>query len=83
MYTRVSSNLEGGKIMLGKKQYTLKELRKLSGHSQKQFAEKIGVTERTVWTYENDLESLQKVSYPMLQLMAKVLDVEVDNIFLG
>lgn len=69
--------------MIGKEQHTLKQLRNYAGLSQEKFGERIGVTSRTVWTYENDIEALKKVSYPMLQKMAEVLNVEVDNIFLG
>lgn len=69
--------------MLEKDQYTLKQLRQLSGLSQKELGALIGVTERTIWNYENDVENLRKVSYPQLQRVAEVLDVKVDDIFLG
>lgn len=68
---------------LGNDKYPLKNLRRFTGMSQKDFAIKVGVSDRTIWTYENELESLQKLDYSMLQKLASALGVKVDNIFLG
>lgn len=69
--------------MLDQKQFTLKQLRRLSGMSQEELGEAVGLTSRTIGTYENDLDSLKNVSYAKLQEIAKALDVSVDDIFLG
>ena len=69
--------------MLDQKQFTLKQLRNLSGMSQEELGEAVGLSSRTIGTYEKDVNSLKKVSYAKLQEIAKALDVSVDNIFLG
>lgn len=69
--------------MLDQKQFTLKQLRRLSGMSQEELGEAVGLTSRTIGTYENDLDSLKNVSYAKLQEIAKALDVSVNDIFLG
>lgn len=69
--------------MLDQKQFTLKQLRNLSGMSQEELGEAVGLSSRTIGTYEKDINSLKNVSYAKLQDIAKALDVSVDNIFLG
>lgn len=69
--------------MLNNKQFTLKQLRGLSGLSQEELGKAVQLTARTIGTYENDIDSFKKVSYTKLQEIAKVLNVSVDNIFLG
>lgn len=69
--------------MLNNKQFTLKQLRGLSGLSQEELGKAVQLTARTIGTYENDIDSLKKVSYTKLQEIAKVLNVSVDDIFLG
>lgn len=69
--------------MLDQKQFTLKQLRRLSGMSQEELGEAVGLTSRTIGTYEKDVTALKNVSYAKLQEIAKALDISVDNIFLG
>ena len=69
--------------MLDQKQFTLKQLRNLSGMSQEELGEAVGLSSRTIGTYEKDINSFKNVSYAKLQEIAKALDVSVDNIFLG
>ena len=69
--------------MLDQKQFTLKQLRNLSGMSQEDLGEAVGLSSRTIGTYEKDVISLRNASYAKLQEIAKALDVSVDNIFLG
>ena len=51
--------------------------------SQEELGEAVGLTARTIGTYEKDINSLKNVSYAKLQEIAKALDVSIDNIFLG
>ena len=69
--------------MLDQKQFTLKQLRNLSGMSQEDLGEAVGLSSRTIGTYEKDVISLRNASYAKLQEIAKALGVSVDNIFLG
>ena len=41
--------------MLDQKQFTLKQLRNLSGMSQEELGEAVGLTARTIGTYEKDI----------------------------
>lgn len=69
--------------MLDQKQFTLKQLRRLSGMSQEELGDAVGLTSRTIGTYEKDINALKNVSYAKLQEIAKALDISVDDIFLG
>ena len=69
--------------MLDQKQFTLKQLRMLAGLSQEELGKAIGVTSRTIGAYEADVEKLKNISYHRLMSIADVLDVSVDDIFLG
>lgn len=69
--------------MLDQKQFTLKQLRRLSGMSQEELGDAVGLTSRTIGTYEKDINALKNVSYGKLQEIAKALDISVDDIFLG
>lgn len=69
--------------MLDQKQFSLKQLRGLSGMSQKELADKIGVTERTIGNYENVDGKLADAPYSRIKAIAAALDVSVDDIFLG
>ena len=66
--------------MLEQKRFTLKQLRNLSGMSQEELGEAVGLSSRTIGAYEKDISSLRKVSYGKLQEIAKELGVSVDNI---
>lgn len=69
--------------MLKQKKYTLKQLRQLAGFTQEELGVRIGMTERTISKYENNVDELKKISYEKLKVISSVLGVEVDDIFLG
>lgn len=68
---------------LKKIQYTIKELRARKDISQEELARASELTTRTINSYENDLSKLRNASYKNIEKIAKSLDVEVDDIFLG
>lgn len=59
------------------------DLRRRKRMTQKELARKVGVTERTIILYENDIEKLRSASYKNVENIAKVLGVSVSNIFLS
>lgn len=68
--------------MLDQKQFTLKQLRGLSGLSQKELASRVGVSDKTIQNYENGHAALSDAPYSRIKAIAKALDVSVDDIFL-
>ncbi|MBR7928417.1 helix-turn-helix transcriptional regulator [Aerococcaceae bacterium zg-ZUI334] len=63
--------------------FTLKQIRNIKGLTQAELAEKVGITERTIANYEKDVTALQKADYIVVYRIAKVLDVNTGDIFLG
>lgn len=63
--------------------YTLKQIRNIKGLTQRQLAEAVGITERTINTYENNVKALQNADYIVVYKIAKALDVNTTDIFLG
>lgn len=61
--------------MYGKK---LKDLRKIEGWTQKQVAEKLGVSKQTYSHYENEN---RKPGLPMIRKLAEVYQVDLDRVF--
>lgn len=68
--------------MLDKK-LQLKQLRVLSNLSRDELAKKTGLTSRTIYSYEKDINNLRKANYETLEKLASALGVSVDNIFLS
>lgn len=62
---------------------SLKVLRVKTGLTQEEFAEKAGVSAKMIGLYEADVSYLRRAKYKTLEKLAKALNVEVDNIFLG
>ena len=62
---------------------TLTEWRGLKGYSKKALAEKSGVTERSIYNYERDINSLKNASYSNIKKLCDALNIEVEQIFLG
>lgn len=62
---------------------TLRQIRREKDVTQEQLSRKTGITTRSITAYENDLNSLRNASYDYLERIAKALDIEVDDIFLG
>lgn len=69
--------------MLHKNKYTLAQLRRLKGLSQKELGETIGVSERTITSYESDVELFKKIQHWRLTEIARVLEVEISDIYIG
>lgn len=69
--------------MLGQEQYTLKQLRNLADLSQEELGDKVGLSARTIGTYEKDIEKLKNIPFQKLKEIAEALDVSIDDIFLG
>ncbi|MBS4461196.1 helix-turn-helix transcriptional regulator [Aerococcaceae bacterium zg-B36] len=63
--------------------FTLKQIRNIKGLTQAELAEKVGITERTIANYEKDVTALQKADYIVVYRIAKVLDINTGDIFLG
>lgn len=61
----------------------LKVLRVKADLTQEELAGKAGVTSRTINAYEVDVNNMRKAKYETLEMIAKALGVQVDNIFLG
>lgn len=64
-------------------QYSLKQWRNLRGYSQEELAREVGVSTRTISNYENDVENLGNASYRRVQKIVNVLNIKLDQIFLG
>ena len=62
---------------------TLSALRVNAGLTQEQLASKVGVSSRTISTYEKDLKKLGDAKYSTLRKIADICGCKVDNIFLG
>lgn len=63
--------------------YTLKQLRALRNISRKELADAVGVHYNTIMFYENDINKLRQAEYEVVENIAKVLNVQIDNIFLN
>lgn len=61
---------------------TLKQWRGLRGYSKVDLARKSGVTERTIYSFEKDIENLHNANYRTIKKVANALDIRVENIFL-
>ena len=62
---------------------TLYDLRRSKRLTQKELAERTGLTERTIITYEMDIKKFRKAKYETVENIAKVLGVSIDQIFLS
>lgn len=63
--------------------FTLKQMRIVKGLTQKQLAGLVGITERTINSYENNVEDLQKADFIVIHRISQALNVKVSDIFLG
>ncbi|MFQ3853675.1 helix-turn-helix transcriptional regulator [Staphylococcus parequorum] len=61
---------------------TLQQWRGLRGYSKVDLARKSGVTERTIYSFEKDIENLHNANYRTIKKVANALDIKVENIFL-
>lgn len=65
------------------KKLQLKQLRILNSLSREELAVQTGLTSRTIYNYEKDINNLRKANYETLEKLASALGVSVDNIFLS
>ncbi|MDW4416470.1 helix-turn-helix transcriptional regulator [Staphylococcus saprophyticus] len=61
---------------------TLQQWRGLRGYSKVELARKSGVTERTIYSFEKDVENLNNANYRTIKKIANALEIRVENIFL-
>ncbi|MBM6506780.1 helix-turn-helix transcriptional regulator [Staphylococcus pasteuri] len=62
---------------------TIQQWRSLKEMTRVGLARKSGVTEKTIYNYENSQKYVQNASYQTLKKIADALQIKVDNIFLG
>ncbi|MCC8990359.1 transcriptional regulator with XRE-family HTH domain [Staphylococcus pasteuri] len=62
---------------------TIQQWRGLKRMTRVGLARKSGVTEKTIYNYENSQKYVQNASYQTLKKIADALQIKVDNIFLG
>ena len=65
------------------KKLQLKQLRILNSLSREELAVLTGLTSRTIYNYEKDINNLRKANYETIEKLASALGVSVDNIFLS
>ena len=63
--------------------YTLKQWRQLRGISQEKLAKMVGMSNRTIWNYENDINKIRNASYSKISKIANALEIKTGQIFLG
>jgi len=51
--------------------------------SREELAQKAGLTTRTLYNYETDVNKLRKASYESILRIASALEISVNQIFLG
>ena len=61
---------------------TLTQWRNIRGFTQEQLAESTGISERSIWNYENISGALDKASYTNISKICKVLEISPSQIFL-
>lgn len=62
---------------------TLKQWRNLRGLTQEELGFKAGLTSRSIANYEKDVENLRNAKYSKIKKIAEVLNIKVNDIFLG
>lgn len=69
--------------LLPNQKLKLKQWRIIKELSREELANSTGLTARTIYNYEVDVNNLRKANYETLEKLAMALDVSVDDIFLG
>ena len=67
-------------MVFADKQYTMKQIRHVRGMTQQELADKVDLTKATIGMYEREELNLANAKYSTIQKIAKVLEVEVDDI---
>lgn len=73
---------EGGDEMVGilNEKQNLRFWRRLRDLTQKELAEKVGVTPKMIYYYEADNEAFRRASFETVSKIADVLGITVDDI---
>lgn len=66
-----------------KEKKTLRSLRREKDLTQKELAQRAGITDKSVYLYESDISALRAASFETIEAIAQVLGVTVSDIFLG
>lgn len=66
-----------------KEKMTLRQWRAVQGISVKKLAEDAGISQRTLYSYEHNIDSLRNASYEVLESLADALSISVNDIFLS
>ncbi|WP_390410080.1 helix-turn-helix domain-containing protein [Lacticaseibacillus jixiensis] len=66
-----------------KAKLTLRQWRTVQDISVKRLAKDSGVSERTIYSYEHDINALRNARYEILESLADALSVSVNDIFLS
>lgn len=75
--------MTGEEIIKANQKYTLKQLRALRNMTRQELADAVGVHYNTIMFYENDVNKLRQAEYEVVEKIAEVLEVKIDNIFLN
>jgi len=62
--------------------FTLRQWRNIRGLSQEELAERVGVTARTIVSYEKNTANLGNARYITVQKIADELNIKLSDIFL-
>lgn len=62
---------------------TIRQWRSLKGMSKAKLSRDSGVTERTIYRLEETQKNVQNANFKTLYKLAEVLEIRVDDIFLG
>lgn len=65
------------------KKYSLQQIRVIKNMTQKELADKSGISERSINSYEKDINRLRQAKYVNVKKLADALNVKVDDIFLN
>lgn len=63
--------------------FSLKELRARHNLTQEELARLAGLSPRTINLYEKDIDKFRGASFKTIEKLAEILNVKIDEIFLG
>lgn len=66
-----------------KEKFTLRQWRVMKGIKLNKLSVETGLTERTLYNFEHDINALRGTSFRNLETIAGALEISVDDIFLS
>lgn len=60
----------------------LEQWRKIRGLSQEELAKEVGISSKSIWNYESNIENLRGASYDTVHKIAQSLGIRTNQIFL-